>query len=193
MDRLASLVDRLLAVSRAETGQARLSVEAIDLGQLAEEVSTHLGVLAEEKQQSLTVSHVGTPYGLGDRVVLRQAMINLVDNAIKYTPIGGTIQIRASESSSRAILDVSDTGPGIPPELSTRIFDRFYRAGRPRSEIGGAGLGLSIAKWAVEANGGHLSLEKTGGTGSTFRITLPHAGAARPQESRQLTATAAHG
>jgi len=193
VDRLASLVDRVLALSRAETGQARLSVEAIDLRKLAEEVSAHLGVLAEEKQQSLTIEHAGTPHGLGDRVVLRQALINLVDNAIKYTPAGGTIAIRVLESPGRASLEVSDTGPGIPPELSTRIFDRFYRAGQPHSEIGGAGLGLSIAKWAVEVNGGQLSLEKTNGSGSTFRITLPNAGAARPQESRQLAATAVHG
>ena len=96
---------------------------------------------------------------------------------------------------SGAILDVSDTGPGIPPGLSTRIFDRFYRGGRSRSgEIGGAGLGLSIAKWAVEVNGGQLSLEKTNETGSTFRMTLPSAGSGRAQESRQLAAaTTAHG
>ena len=193
VDRLASLVDRLLAVSRAETGQARLSVDAIDLRELAEEVGAHLGVLAEEKQQSLTIEHVGTPRGFDDRLVLRQAVINLVDNAIKYTPGGGTIQIRVSESPGRAILEVSDTGPGIPPELSTRIFDRFYRAGRPPSEVGGAGLGLSIAKWAVEINGGQLSLEHTGGAGSLFRIALPSSGVARPQESRQLAGTAVHG
>lgn len=193
VDHLASLIDRLLALSRAEIGQAKLSVDVIDLGGLAEEVAAHLGVLAEEKRQSLTIEHGGAPRGLGDRFVLRQALINLVDNAIKYAPPGGQIHIRVSESASGVMLDVSDTGPGIPPGLSPRIFDRFYRAGRSRSaEIGGAGLGLSIAKWAVEVNGGHLSLEKTNETGSTFRITLPSAGAARPQESRQLAATASH-
>jgi heavy metal sensor kinase len=194
VDRLASLIDRLLALSRAEIGQAKLSVDVIDLGALAEEVGAHLGVLAEEKRQSLTIEHMGAPRGLGDRFVLRQALINLLDNAIKYTPAGGRIQIRVSESPGGVMLDVSDTGPGIPPGLSTRIFDRFYRAGRPRSgEIGGAGLGLSIAKWAVEVNGGQLSLEKTNETGSTFRITLPSAGPGRAQESRQLAATTAHG
>jgi heavy metal sensor kinase len=187
VDRLASLVDRLLVLSRAETGQAKLSVEEIDLGELAEEVGAHLGVLAEEKRQSLTIEHVGTARGLGDRFVLRQALINLVDNAVKYAPVGGKIQIQVSESPTGAILDVSDTGPGIAGDLSTRIFDRFYRAGRARSsEVGGAGLGLSIAKWAVEVNGGRLSLERTSATGSTFRIILPSAGAARVQESRQL-------
>jgi heavy metal sensor kinase len=212
VDHLASLVDRLLVLSRAETGQARLSVDVIDVGGLAEEVGAHLGVLAEEKRQALTIEHVGTPRGSGDRFALRQALINLVDNAIKYTPAGGEIHIRVSESPSGATLDVSDTGPGIPAELSTRIFDRFYRAGRSRSEIGGApgaaagpqarhprvggppalgclggvGLGLSIAKWAVEVSGGQLTLVSTNGTGSTFRITLPRAAGTRPQESRQL-------
>ena len=95
VDRLACLVDRLLAFSRAETGQARLSVESIDLGELADEVAAHLGVLAEEKKQALTVEHLGAPRCLGDRVVLRQALINLVDNAIKYTPVAGQIRIRS--------------------------------------------------------------------------------------------------
>jgi heavy metal sensor kinase len=176
VDRLACLVDRLLTLSRAETGQAKLSVELIDLRELAENVAAHLGVLAEEKQQSITIEHLGTPRCLGVRLVLRQALINLVDNAIKYTPAGGQIRIRVRESPTGAMLEVSDTGPGIPAEPRTRIFDRYYRVARSRSDdTSGAGLGLSIAKGAVEVNGGQLSLEGTNGAGSTFRITLPNA------------------
>ena len=192
VDRLACLVDRVLTLSRAEIGQAKLSVEALDLHELAEEVAAHLGVLAEEKGQSLTVESLAAARGLGDRQVLRQSLINLVDNAIKYTPVGGRIQLRVSESSAGALIDVSDTGPGIPAELRARIFDRYDRAGRARSsDVGGAGLGLAIAKWAVEVNGGQLSLEDTHGVGSTFRITLPRAGAVRAHEGRVLTATGA--
>jgi signal transduction histidine kinase len=133
-----------------------------------------LGVLAEEKQQSIQVRFDPVPPWVGDRVVLRQALLNLVDNAIKYTPAGGSIEIRVAQADNGTTLDVTDTGPGIPEELQSRIFDRFYRVDRARSrENGGTGLGLAIAKWAVEVNGGHLALESATSGGSRFRITLP--------------------
>jgi signal transduction histidine kinase len=181
VDRLASLVDRLLRWSRAETGQTKLAQDVIGLHELAEEVAGHLGVLAEEKQQSLTIEQAGEPRGLGDRQVLRQALIDLVDNAIKYTPVGGEIRVRVSELRAAVTIDVIDNGPGIAPELRTRIFERYDRGGGTRFDaIGGAGLGLSISRWAVEANGGQLTLEPSGGpgAGATFRITLPRAHAA---------------
>lgn len=175
VDRLACLVDQLLAFSRAETGQARLTLESIDLAELARNVSGHLGVLAEEKMQSVTVQRSGAPKCVGDRLILRQALINLVDNAIKYSPVGAHIRIQVSESPHGPRIEVSDTGPGIAEETRTRIFDRFYRVGDSDFEDrGGAGLGLSIAKWAVEANGGHLTLEEATSSGSTFRIALPN-------------------
>ncbi len=174
VDRLTGLVDRLLVLSRAETGHTKLAVEAIDLRELAENVVSHLGVLAEEKQQSIRIEASGAPRCLGDRVMLRQALINLVDNAIKYSPVGGQISIRAAESPGGAVLDVSDNGPGIGAESPSLIFDRYYREHRAASgEVSGAGLGLSIAKWVVEVNGGELSLQRGNGTGCTFRMTLP--------------------
>jgi len=130
----------------------------------------HLGVLAEEKGQSLSVDATGTPTAVVDRVVLRQALINLVDNAIKFTPQGGNVSIRVSGRDGRAILDVSDTGPGIPTAARERIFDRFYRG--DAEAAAGTGLGLSIAKGAVEANGGDLTLAHSSSGGTTFRITL---------------------
>ena len=174
VDRLALLVDRLLMLSRADTGEAKLSMDIIDVRLLAEEVAEQLGVLAEEKEQSIQVRFETAPSWIGDRVVLRQALLNLVDNAIKYTPAGGSIEIRVAQAADGTTIEVSDTGPGIPAELQSRIFDRFYRVDRARSrENGGTGLGLAIAKWAVEVNGGHLTLESAGGAGSKFRITLP--------------------
>src|SRR5215471_8478110 len=173
-DRLALLVDRLLMLSRADTGQAKLSMDVVDSGALAEEVAEQLGVLAEEKGQSIQVHFDPVPHWVGDRVVLRQALLNLVDNAIKYTPAAGSIEVRVAHTDSGTTIDVSDTGPGIPEELQSRIFDRFYRVDRARSrENGGTGLGLAIAKWAVEVNGGQLTLESANGAGSRFRITLP--------------------
>jgi|TARA_B100002003_G_scaffold125332_1_gene115654 heavy metal sensor kinase len=177
-DRLTSLVDRLLTVSRADTGDVKLALESVDLGNLADEVANHLGVLAEEKDQSVAVEHVARPSCRGDQITLRQAVINLVDNAIRHTPVGGQIRLRVAESPTSAILEVSDTGPGIPERDQTRLFDRLYRGSRD-GEPGGSGLGLSIAKWAVEANHGRLSYEQVNGGGSTFRITLPaHSAAA---------------
>jgi heavy metal sensor kinase len=174
VDRLALLVDRLLMLSRADTGEAKLSMDIVDVRLLAEEVAEQLGVLAEEKEQSIQVRFETAPPWIGDRVVLRQALLNLVDNAIKYTPAGGSIEIHVAQAVEGTMIEVSDTGPGIPVELQSRIFDRFYRVDRARSrENGGTGLGLAIAKWAVEVNGGHLTLESGGGAGSKFRITLP--------------------
>jgi signal transduction histidine kinase len=123
---------------------------------------------------------------LADRLLLRQALTNVVDNAIKYTPDGGRIDIRVSALPTAVIIDVSDTGPGIAPSGAARIFDRFYRAS-PSAAAGGAGLGLSIAKWAVEVSGGELTLENAPGAGSTFRITLPAPGAMPPVCTRGAT------
>jgi len=176
VDRLSLLVDRLLTLSRADIGESLLAMDRVDLGELAEEVMAQLDVLAEEKQQALKVRVDGPSSCIGDRMVLRQALVNLVDNAIKYTPAGGRITVRVSRSASgTAMLDVTDTGPGIPAEQQQRVFDRFYRVDRSRSREngGGTGLGLSIARWAVEVNGGQLTLEKSDEPGATFRITLP--------------------
>ena len=174
-DRLASLVDRLLTLSRAETGRARLSLEVFDLGELAEEVAGHLDVLAEEKRQSIAVERVGTPQAHAARIVVRQAVINLVDNAIKFSPVGGGIRIRVAENADEATLDVIDSGGGIGAADHDRIFDRFYRAANVPGGATGVGLGLSIAKGAVEANGGRLTLAASSADGSTFRIALPRA------------------
>jgi heavy metal sensor kinase len=179
-DRLASLVDRLLTLSRAESGQAALTREAVDLRRLADDVATDLSVLAEEKGQSISVEGTVRPEVLADRAVLRQALLNLVDNAIKFTPPGGRIQMRVSDTPPDAIVEVSDSGPGVPPEGRDRIFERFYRVGEGNTSTG-AGLGLSIARGAVEAHGGRLTLEPAAGTGSTFRIAIPR------QEGRRRT------
>jgi signal transduction histidine kinase len=177
VDRLSRLVDRLLTLSRADNREFQLAIDTVSLGALAQEVADQMDVLAEEKGQTITVERKGDPRWTGDPLVLRQALLNLVDNAIKYTPEGGRISIRVSESGPEACIDVCDTGPGIPRELQSRIFDRFYRVDTSRSRnTEGAGLGLSIAKWAVEVNKGRLILAETGvGAGSVFRITLPRA------------------
>ena len=109
--------------------------------------------------------------------MIRQALINVVDNAVKYTPAGGQVRIVVRNGGPGPTIEVVDTGPGIPPEHRDRIFDRFYRVDKARShDLGGAGLGLSIARWAVEAHRGRIELDSVEGCGSTFRITLPAEG-----------------
>jgi heavy metal sensor kinase len=174
-DALSRLVDRLLLLSRAEMGEAMLSNESIHLQALIEEIVGNLEVLAEEKQQTISIDAERVPAWHGDRLVLRQALINLIDNAIKYTQPGGKIVVRLRMMDRKIVVDVADNGPGVPEELHGRVFDRFYRVDRSRSRgNGGTGLGLAIAKSAVEVQGGSLSLEPSNGAaGCVFRITLP--------------------
>ena len=173
VDRLAGLVDRLLTLSRAETGVATRSIEPIALKDLADAIVADLAVLAEEKSQQLVIEAHGSPRGVGDRLMLRQALINLVDNAIKFAPPGTAVVIRIVESASHAVIDVVDRGPGIPAAAREHIFDRFFRASSAPADVVGTGLGLSIAKSAVETSGGTLTLEHSDQQGTTFRITLP--------------------
>ena len=173
VDRLSSLVERLLTLSRAETGQAKLSLELFGVRELAEDVVAHLDVLAEEKQQQITIEGAGAAQACADRLLVRRALINLVDNAIKFSPAGGTIRIAVGGSDEEATIDVIDSGAGITAASRDRIFDRFFRDGD--GSTAGVGLGLSIAKGAVEVNGGHLTLAATSPGGSTFRISLPKA------------------
>ena len=172
-DRMQQLIDSLLTLSRADAGQIRKNARAENLEDLAKDVVKHLGVLAEEKNQKLNVSSRGSVFASVDSTLLRQAVINLVDNAIKYSPQDSMIEVRVERRNGKAVLEVEDHGPGIPTDEQSRIFDRFYRVDQSRArDLGGFGLGLSIAKWAVEINDGNLELESPEGSGSIFRITL---------------------
>src|SRR6185295_6803753 len=131
-----------------------------DLAALAQEVGDVLGVLAEEKRQTLSVT--GTPvHVVADRGVVRQALVNLLDNAVKHSPEGAGIAVNVRSEPEAAVVEVVDNGPGIAQEHLGHIFDRFYRIDHARSRDagGGAGLGLSISRWAIEANGGRLAVE----------------------------------
>lgn len=174
VDRLTNLVDTLLRLSHGDAGTVRISREAIDLGALTRDVASSLGILAEERNQRITVDAADRISVSADRLVLREAITNVIDNAIKYGPRGSTIDLRVHADDGHAILAIADEGPGIAPEHRQRIFDRFFRLdeGRSRDE-GGTGLGLAIAKWAVEVNGGHISVDTGATGGSVFRIVLP--------------------
>jgi signal transduction histidine kinase len=144
---------------------------------LVEEVCGLLGVLAEEKNQELRIAGDRVLRIRADRVLLRQALVNIIHNAVRHAPAAGNVVIRVeSATGDRVILDVADDGPGIPAEHAPRVFDRFYRVDESRaSQDGGAGLGLAIAKWALEAQGGMLALVSSPGPGCTFQLSVPRA------------------
>jgi heavy metal sensor kinase len=175
VDRLSHLVDSLLMLTRADSGATGAAREVVELTALAGSVADHLRVLAEEKQQSLSVHVVARVEAWCDPAILRLGLMNLLHNAIKYTPNGGAIQVRTrATASGQSLIEVEDTGPGIAPEHRDRVFERFYRASAEKAgKSAGTGLGLAIARWAVAANGGRIELESEESKGSLFRIVLP--------------------
>lgn len=174
VDRLTRLVDTLLTLSRSDRGQVEIRRERLDLRAFARETAEYLEVLAEEKGQRIVLEGDSGIYARADPRLLRQAVLNILDNAIRYSPDGVPIRVAVRRQSGAAVLEVTDRGPGIAPEHQDRIFERFYRVDVARSrETGGAGLGLSIAQWAVRANGGTIEVESQVGAGSCFRICLP--------------------
>jgi heavy metal sensor kinase len=176
VDRLTRLVESLLTLTRADSGKIHLAPEALDLGVLAGSVIDQLRVLADEKQQELTLQAPVAVHAMGDPALVRHALTNVIHNAIKYTPNGGAISVELKASLGQAVIEVRDSGPGIPGAHRDRIFDRFYRVDASRSrEEGGVGLGLAIARWAIEANGGRIELASGERRGSLFRIFLPAA------------------
>jgi heavy metal sensor kinase len=185
VDRLTSLVDTLLRLSHGDAGTVRLAREPVDLARLTTDVVSSLGVLAEERGQRLAVDVADGLVVSVDRLVLREAVTNLVDNAIKYSPSDSTIEVRVRADGEQAILTIADEGPGIAVEHRERIFDRFFRLDEARSrDRGGTGLGLAIAKWAVEINGGQIVVDARPGKGSIFRVVLPLTGAPAAAEAQ---------
>ena len=132
-------------------------------------------VLADEKGVKLSTDIADDIHATVDPAVLRQAVLNLVDNAIKYTPEGGEVHLAVRQMDGRATIEVADSGQGIPEQHRRHVFDRFYRGDAARSsETGGVGLGLAIARWAVETNGGTIELAPQNEKGSVFRISFPN-------------------
>jgi signal transduction histidine kinase len=131
-------------------------------------------LLAEDKKIALRCDTSERVYIEGSRARLKQVVVNLVDNAIKYTPEGGEVHVAVSEGDGKAILEVSDSGVGIPAESLPQIFERFYRSDKARTrKLGGTGLGLSIVRSICKAHGGDVTAESTDGNGSRFRVELP--------------------
>jgi heavy metal sensor kinase len=188
VNRLTALVDNLLTIARADAGRIPLHPTVFSALVMAREAAGLLDVLADEKSQRITVQGDERINVKGDRVFLRQALVNIIHNAVKHSPVGGAILVDVRPDPAGGVrLEVSDSGPGIAPEHSERIFDRFYRADESRSrEGGGAGLGLSIAQWAVRVHGGSIQLLTAPDVGSTFQISLPKAKPASCEADAQI-------
>jgi heavy metal sensor kinase len=174
VDRLAKIVEALFALSRLEAGEAQQEWHRFDLGRLVAATADQMSLLAEDKGISVACEAGKDVTVEGDRARIKQVVVNLLDNAIKYTRSDGSIRLEVQARADKAILEVIDTGMGIPPEAIPHVFDRFYRVDKARSrDIGGAGLGLAIVKSICLAHGGRVEVESRENEGSRFRVELP--------------------
>ncbi len=173
--RLSALTADLLALSQLESRDEAFELKADDVRPPVEEAVRQFAALSEQKEVTLAATLPDSPVVvLCEPDAVRRLAENLLDNAVKYTPAGGRVEVRLTTQDDEAVLEVADTGIGIEPRDQARIFERFYRVDTARSrELGGTGLGLSIVKHIVQAHGGTVSVESAPGRGSTFRVRLP--------------------
>jgi two-component system phosphate regulon sensor histidine kinase PhoR len=172
--RMAKIVHSLMTISRLDCGEEKIELVPVDLIEIVRVTLEHMSLLAEEKRISLRIQSGQPTYVTGDPIRLKQIVVNLIDNAIKYTPDGGDVTVSLFAEKKMAVIEVSDTGIGIPAASLPLIFDRFYRTDQARSrESGGIGLGLSIVKAICDAHDGTASVESIEGKGTTVRIELP--------------------
>ncbi len=177
--RLTRIVEEMFTLARADAGKRPLAAQDFYLDELVAETARAASVLAERKNITLQVAPTNETPFRGDEDLLRQLLLNLLDNAIKFTPVGGAIKLKLERNGDGHKLTVADNGCGIPTEAQQHIFERFYRVDKARSrgteqeQGSGAGLGLSIASWIAEAHGGALRLAQSDQGGSTFVVNLP--------------------
>jgi heavy metal sensor kinase len=173
-DYMSSIIGKLLFLARSEAGKEPLVCAPVSMKELLAELCADVQALAREKDLQFALEAGADVTVNGDRVKLRQLFLNLLQNAVRYTPERGKVTVRLWEKSGQAVVAVSDTGIGIAPEHLPHLFERFYRVDKARSRAeGGAGLGLAIARHIAEAHGGTIRVESELGKGSTFTVSLP--------------------
>ena len=174
VERLSRIVEGLFAISRLDAGEAAAEWVKFDLARLAASTADQMSLLSEDKSIKLDCSEAKEVWVEGDRARMKQVVVNLLDNAIKYTQPGGSIGLNVTSRENKAVLEVADNGIGIAPEALPRVFERFFRVDTARSrEEGGAGLGLSIVRSICVAHHGRVEASSTPGEGSIFRVELP--------------------
>lgn len=172
--RLSKIVEQLFTLSRLDAGEAQADWSCFDLAELAKTTAEQMSLLAEDKKISIFCEAMQPMPVEGDQVRLKQVVVNLLDNAIKYTPKNGAIQLRVGAVNGHVVLEVEDNGVGIPREALPHIFERFYRVDQTRSvDSEGAGLGLSIVRSICTAHGAEVEAESVVNNGSRFRVKLP--------------------
>ncbi|MBI1747869.1 MAG: HAMP domain-containing protein [Acidobacteria bacterium] len=171
---LSKIVEQLMTLSRLDSGELQLERSRLDLAGLCKDTIEQMNLLAEDKSIHLQCDAPEPVEIYADPLRIRQILTNLIDNAIKYTAAGGSVHIRIAQEDDQAILEVADTGPGIPTEALPYIFNRFYRVDKARArEFGGSGLGLAIAKSICDLHGGRIAVESRLGQGTRFRVAIP--------------------
>jgi len=184
IQRLARIVAGLFAMSRLDDKEAKQEFARFDLGILVTGTADQMSALAEDKHVTIRCAVPRPVLVDADRAGLKQVTVNLLDNAIKYTPTGGSITVSVLARDSKAVLEVADTGTGIPPDALPLVFERFFRVDKVRSrELGGAGLGLAIVRSICAAHGGTVEAQSKQGEGSRFIVELPLASATNGQIS----------
>jgi signal transduction histidine kinase len=175
-EHMAHLIDGLLTLARADSGELKLDARPISLHDLLADLYQQTQVLAREKGIQVAFDCPPALHACGDDLRLRQLFLNLLDNAVKYTGPGGRVWLEAREESGHPVVQVRDTGIGVAAADLPHLFERFFRVDKARSrDVGGSGLGLSICKWIVDAHGGTISVESRPGNGTSFRVRLPAA------------------
>jgi two-component system OmpR family sensor kinase len=177
INQMTEMVESLLTLARADEGGVPLAVEQSDLRDILSDVAETAGMLGESTGVRVTSEMPSTPVQMGvDLHRIREMLLNLVTNAVKYTPAGGTVDVGLGEADGSVIFTVRDSGIGIAPGDLPHIFDRFWRADPARSRTGdrpGTGLGLAITKWIAEAHGGSITVQSRPGRGTMFTVRLP--------------------
>ena len=173
--RLTKLTEDLLTLARSDANEAVLELADVELDRLASEARAYIAPLAHSAGVALSYQPPDSPVIVeGDHKRLKQLLVNLLDNAIKYTSDGGSAKLSLAVENSSAVIEVADTGRGIPASALPHIFDRFYRQTDPRdTRVTGFGLGLAISKWIVDAHGGSIEAQSTAGAGTSFIIRIP--------------------
>ena len=174
LDKLKRLIDQLLTLARAESGQIPLARERVELAPLVESIVDQLEPVAQAQGLTLAANIAARPAILGDASWIERVLLNLLDNAFKFTPSGGAVSVRLDENDEGdAVLEVRDTGVGMTPEIVPHVFERFYRGDPARSAGGfGVGVGLSLVKWVVDQHNGTIRAAGSPGAGAVFSVHI---------------------